>query len=487
MSFLATLNIGFVVFALCASIFNLWVYSMRPREAAHLWISVSSIGVAWLAAGYAAGYAAQTLAEAQRAQLLAMVGALPLVGGFVRFSELFAGVESRLLRFCFPYSAVMCGAAYAKPALFFSGELIQVAGPFGQHNVQAGLAPSAGIFLLGFTVMIVRLVDLYARRARTIDGGSLITVALAGFGGCMANDLCVATGFYSGPWLLPLGFSLFSGAFGALLLRRLVRSHAEIERSASELHALVEVRTAELRRKDLELAHGARLGTLGALAGGIAHEIEEPLAAISSRVKELRDAWRDEARPGVFRELVAGSQHSVERIRIVVAELLRLARREEGVSERHDLPAIVAGVLPIAGYELQRRARLETHLASAPAVSGDAAMLSQIVLNLLVGAIHAIPEQALPSEHRIELSTGEQGGSARLVVSDNVPALPTEATAGLFDLAAAGGGEDQRKIGFAVTKQLVERHGGALCIESGPTGTRATVDFPAAGPPGDSE
>lgn len=479
MSFFALVNLGFAAFALCVAIFHLWIYRMRPRDAAHFWIAVVSLGVVWVAGSYAALYEARSLGEAQRAQLAGMVAALPLVIGFVRFSELYVGVENRLLRLCVPYSVVMLAAAYAKPSLLFNGELIRVSLPLGGEYVRAGLAPSAGIVFLGFAVMILSVVGIYARRARTIEGGGLITLALAGWGAGMAHDLCVAVGLYEAPWLLPLGFSLFSGAFGSILLRRLVRAHTKLERSAGELHTLVETRTAELRRKDLELAHGARLGTLGALAGGIAHEIGEPLAAVSSHVKELRDAWRDERRPAAFGELLTQSQHRIERIRTVVAELLQLARREESQPGRHELHAIVAGVLPIAGYELSRRARLETDLASAPAVAGDGAMLAQVVLNLLVGAIHAI-EHSAPQGPLITLSTGGHAGGARLVVSDNAPALPTELAADLFELAAAGGGEDQRRIGFVVTKQLVERHGGTFTIESGEAGTRVTVDLPAA-------
>jgi signal transduction histidine kinase len=166
----------------------------------------------------------------------------------------------------------------------------------------------------------------------------------------------------------------------------------------------------------------------------------------------------------------------------VVAELLQLARREEGLRGTHDLPAIVAGVLPIAGYELRRRARLETHLASAPPVSGDAAMLSQIALNLLVGAIHAFPETPSPTDALISLTTETRDGRARLVVEDNAPTHASDAAVDLFELGAQDGSEQlERRVGLAVTKQLVERHGGNVAVEGGSFGTRITVEFPAGG------
>ena len=482
MNFVAILTLGLAVFALGTAIFNLWIYWMRPRAPAHLWLGVASIGVMWLAVGLASNYGARSLEESQNALLVALGGALPLVAGFIRFSELFAGIRHPLLRASIPYTALVTGVTYAKPALFFDGTATHVISPFGSQTVIPGLSPIAAVAYFGFGLIIAGIVGAYAWRARQIDGGRIIAGTLALWGACMINDMCVGLGVYWGPWLLPLGFVAFSGTFGALLMMKLVQSHRHVERSTGELHALVETRTDALRRRDIELAHGARLATLGALAGGIAHEVELPLAAIDSRVKELRGAWRDATRPGAFSDLLAEAQGNVERIRSVVAELLQLARREEGRRGVHELPIIVSSILPIAGYELRRRARLETHLASTPPVAGDAAMLSQIALNLLVGAIHAFSEAGMTREALIHVSTETRAGRARLVVSDNAPTLPSEVATDLFELAAATGNERERerRVQLAVTKQLVEQHGGDLEIESGANGTCVSVEFPPA-------
>jgi signal transduction histidine kinase len=484
MSFVAMLTVGLAVFAWGTAAFNLWIFWMRPREAAHLWLGIASVGVMWLSVGLAAAFEAQSVAQAQSALLLALGGALPFAAGFVRFSQLFAGIEHPLLRGYFPYAALVTAATYANPKFFFSGEGVEIESWFGHRYVQAGLSPWAGAIYAGFAVMILGVVAAYARRVRQIEGGPLITGALGVWAACMINDMCVGLRLYWAPWLLPVGFAAFSAVFAALLLRRLVHSQGHVERSAGELHALVETRTGELRRKDLELAHGARLATLGALAGGIAHEVEEPLAAIDARVKELRHAWRDPTRPGAFAALLQDALRSVERIRAVVAELLQLARREEGQRGTHQLPEIVASVLPIASYELRRRARLETHFMTAPCVYGDAAMLSQIALNLLVGAIHAFPESPRAEHARISLTTDERDGRASLEVEDNAPSLPSDAASDLFELTPTSGAERERRLGLAVTKQLVERHGGSLEIESGSFGTRIRVLLPGALPEG---
>jgi signal transduction histidine kinase len=479
MQFVATITLGLAFFALGTAAFHLWLFWMRPRDPAHLWLGVASIGIVWLSAGLAASYDARSLAEAQSAPLLALGGVLPFVAGFIRFSELFAGIRHWLLRAAIVETALIIGVLCADPALVFDGTAREVF-RFGSRLVYAGLSPFAWIVYASFGLVIAWLVAAYTARARQLEGGRAIAATIGLFGICMVSDMCVGLGLYWAPWLSPLGFVAFGTTFSSLLLRRLVLSQRQVERSAGELHALVEARTDALRRKDLELAHGARLATLGALAGGIAHEVEGPLAEVDGKVKELRNAWRDESRPRAFGDLLAGAQRSVEHIRSVVDELLQLARREEGRSGNYELAAVVAGVLPIAGYELRRRARLETHLASTPLVRGDSAMLSQIALNLLVGAIHAFPDAPAAPTALVHVSTEERGGRACLIVSDNVPAPPSEVAAHLFELPAVSDGELERRLQLAVTKQLVERHGGTLEIASGPQGTRVRVELPAA-------
>jgi signal transduction histidine kinase len=482
MEIVATITLGLAAFALGAAILNAWIFWMRPREPAHLWLGVACIGVTWLAAGLAATYGARTLDAAQEAMLLALVGALPLVAGFIRFSELYAGIRHPFLGAGIAATGAFTVLIAAQPSLFFDGTVREVAMPFGAPLLQAGVSPLAHLAYALFAAMVVMLVVAYARRARSLDGGRSIAAAIALWGACMLNDMGVGLGVYTAPWLLPLGFVGFAGVLGSLLLRRLVLSKRQVESSADELRALVDARTEELRRKDLELAHGARLATLGALAGGIAHGIERPLAAIDAHVKELRSAWRESAQPGAFAELLASAQRNVEHVSGVVAELLQLARREEGRRGLHELATVVAGVLPIAGYELRRRARLETNLTSTPPIHGDGAMLSQIALNLIVGAIQAFPESPPQPNALISLTTEARDGRAWLVVHDNVPAPPSGSAIDLFELSgiAEGERERERRLQLAVTKQLVERHRGTLEIESGLAGTRVLASFPAA-------
>ena len=473
------ITLASAAFALCTAVFNLWIYSMRPRETAHLWLGVASIGVVWLSAGFASAYQATTLAVAQDWQLDALIGVVPFVAGIARFSEVFAGARHPLVRWTVPYSVVWVGVSIVRPDLHFSGEGYEIATWTGETYLLPRISTLGLAFLLPIASALPYLGRAYLQATRTMESGWLVSQSFVVFGACLVNDLAVICGVHGGPFLTPLGFTAFGGALGAILLMRLVRSHAYLERSAEELHTIVEARTAELRRKDIELAHGARLATLGALAGGIAHEVSRPLDAVTRHVKELRSTWRDPLQPRAFREQLAGAQLGIERIRVIVAELLQLARRGEGQRGKYELAEIVAGVLPVASYELKRRARLETHLASAPLVVGDAAMLAQIALNLIVGAIQIAPD-AQARGRAISIETQERAGRAQLAVVDDGPPLGAIADAALFDGTPLSADDAQRRLGYAITKQLVERHGGTLEVESSERGNRVIVEFPPA-------
>jgi signal transduction histidine kinase len=470
---------GFAAFAFCTAVFNLWIFWMRPRDPAHLWLGVMSLGVMGLSSSWAGTYQATTLAEAQACFEHGLLGAIPFAAGMVRFSEHFAGIRHPLLRGAIAYLALGVAVLLAAPELYFTGRGLEnrVSGEF--TFVLPEITFIAGLFQVPFIGAIAYVAWAFVRAAPRIDRGGAISAALVVFGVCLTNDLCVALRTHWTPFLSPLGFAVFSGTFGSLLLRRLVRSQRHLERSAAELNALVDARTEELRRKDLELTHGARLATLGALAGGIAAQVNAPLLEVAGHVKELRDAWQEPARRGSLRAPLGQAQRGMERIRVVVAELLQLARREEGASARLELARIVANVLPVASYELSRRARLHTNLASAPQVFGDPAMLAQIALHLIVGAIQSTPENAAEGAAVVSIETGERAGRAYLAVTDTGAPISEGAVAALFDPSARDE-SDVRRASYAVTRQLVERHGGTFAIESSRAGNRVVVEFPPA-------
>jgi signal transduction histidine kinase len=469
----------FALLALCAAGLNVWLFAQRPREPAHLWLALAAAGVVWLATGYAALYGADTLAGAQRAQLVALTAALPIVIGFSRFTNSFLQTKpARLQRIAPLYTLAVVLLPTLHPPLFFSGEIVERrVEPFDDRYLQAGITPVAAIALALFLPLFVELVATYFRNRDRVDGARPLAFALLFWALCGLNDMLAFQGWMPTMHGMALGFCWFAFIFTGLLMRRFVAAASRVEASAEALAHEVEERTRLLREKDLELAHGARMATVGALAAGLAHEINDPIAFASSNLNHLAESWRSTDVTG-FDEVLGETRDGVERVRRVVSELLRLARRAETPEGPVDLREVVNSILPIVQPEARWRARIVTQLEPVPPVRGEERLLGQVVLNLVVNAVHSLPE-GQPDRYTVRIETRFREGHVLLCVQDDGPGIAQEALPHLFDpfappRADLGGAE----LGLAVTHQLVARHRGRIDVETSAQGTRFTVELP---------
>lgn len=471
----------FALLALCAAGLNVWLFAQRPREAAHLWLAVAAAGAVWLASGYAALYDAETLLEAQRAQLVALTAALPIVIGFSRFTNAFLQTKpGKLQRIAPIYTLSFVLLPTIHPPLFFSGEVaLRSVEPFGESYVQASLTPLAVVVFSLFLPLFAELVRHYASNRDRIEGARPLAFALAFWALCAGMDILAFLGWLPAMHGMALGFCCFAFLFTGLLMRRFVAAASRVEASAEALQVEVEERTRLLREKDLELAHGARMATVGALAAGLAHEINDPIAFASSNLNHLAGSWRTTDVTG-FDEVLGETRDGVERVRRVVSELLRLARRAESPEGPVDLRQVVMSILPIVQPEARWRARITTQLDPVPPVRGEERLLGQVVLNLVVNALHSLPENQ-PERYTVRIETRFREGLVVLRVQDDGPGIEKEALPHLFDPFAPQRADlGSTELGLAVTHQLVSRHRGRIDVETSAQGTSFTVELPPA-------
>jgi len=477
----ALVTASFALLALSVAVFNLWLFSQRQRERAHLWLAVAAAGVMWLATGSSALYGATTLAEAQEAQLVSLASALPIVIGFARFTGTFLQTTPGPLLSVAPvFTLAVVLVTAIEPAFLFTGEIIETRVlPFGQAYVFAELSPFAACVIALFLPLFGELTWTYAKHRHHVEGARPLSFALALWSLCAVNDICVYLGLLPSVHLMAFGFCVFACLFTAILIRRFVQAGARVEASAEALQLEVDERTRRLRQRDLELAHGARMATVGTLAAGLAHEINDPIAFVSSNLNHLARTWRA-SEATAFDGVLAETRDGVERVRRVVSELLRLARRAEGPEGPVDLRRVVESILPIVKPESRWRARISTELEPVPAVLGEERLLGQVVLNLVVNALRAIPE-GQPDRHEVRIETRYREGAVTLRVRDDGPAIASEALPRLFDPFAPPRPEaGDVELGLAVTHQLVTRHRGRIDVETGRSGTTFSVHFPPA-------
>jgi signal transduction histidine kinase len=471
---------SFVLVALCLAVFNLWIYAQRPREAAHLWLAVAAAGAGWLATSASALYGANTLAEAQRAQLICFASALPMAVGFLRFTEAYLKrPASPLLRLAPLYTAAVVLVPTLEPAWFYTGRALAArVEPFGQQYVLAEFSTLATVAMVAFLPIFAEQIWTYARSPVAGREARHLSIALAVWSVCAVNDISALLGLHHGPHLMALGFCVFACMFTALLLRRFVGASARIEASAEALQAEVDERTRRLRESDLAVAHGARMATMGALASGLAQDIRDPIRLVTGNLDALARHWHDTAGPELD-ALLEQAREGVERVHRVVSELLRLARRPEGPEGPVDLGRVIESILPIVGPESRRRARIATRLDPVPPVQGEERLLGQIVLNLIVYALRSIPAGE-PDAHEVRVETRFSEGAVLLRVHDDGPPIPHEQLPRLFDPFAAARAEDGPELGLAVTHQLVAHHRGRIDVETGDQGTTFSVHLPPA-------
>jgi PAS domain S-box-containing protein len=228
------------------------------------------------------------------------------------------------------------------------------------------------------------------------------------------------------------------------------------------------------------LAHAARrsekLAALGTLAAGLAHELNNPIGIMSSRI-ELMLLEGGAALSGEVREDLQVLHRQAQRVARITQGLLSFAHRSAGEHVPIDLNHIVREMLLLVERQIVKAGvRMRVDLApELPAVLGDADTLQQVVLNLVTNARDALVEGG-----DIEIVTrSPKPSTIELIVADTGPGIAPEDLARLFDpfftTKPHGTG-----LGLSITHGIVSEHSGTIDVESSPgEGTRFILTFPA--------
>jgi len=235
-------------------------------------------------------------------------------------------------------------------------------------------------------------------------------------------------------------------------------------------------RTDELRAQR-ELIAREKLATVGEIASGVAHEVNNPLAAIRMEAELLGRASKD---PDTNTTAMTITRE-VDRAARIVRSLLRLARRADTTPTRVQINDLVHDVAEIRQRVLradnvQFRTRLDQ---SAPPVLGLGQELQQVVINLVTNAEHVVKGR---DPAVIQLTTQAREGWVRLVVEDSGPGIPVEIRGRIFDPFFTTKGPDEGTgLGLAICQRVVTEVGGKIWLEdSALGGARFVVEMPAA-------
>ena len=222
-----------------------------------------------------------------------------------------------------------------------------------------------------------------------------------------------------------------------------------------------------------------RLAYVGALAGGLAHEIKNPLSTMTITLGLLREdleARRGDPEKALRRVKVL--EREVARLEEILADFLQFAGRHPLERRGTDLNALVSEVLDfITPSALKKRIEVRSHLSpEVPPLMLDRDRVKQALLNLVLNAL-----EAMAGRGELLVQTTVRGGAVRLDVTDTGPGIPPEILPRIFE-AYFSSKKTGTGLGLPIARRIVEEHGGILEVftEVG-KGTRFTIWLPADG------
>jgi PAS domain S-box-containing protein len=264
----------------------------------------------------------------------------------------------------------------------------------------------------------------------------------------------------------------FAGADQVLVALTDISERRRAERAAAQQRA--------------EFAHLSRVAMLGELSGSLAHEINQPLAAILGNAQAaLRFLGRDPPALAQVAEALQAIVGNDRRASQVIERLRALLRKEEAAHEPVDLNELVGDSLRLLRSDLESRGvRASTALRRAlPRVGGDRVQLQQVLLNLILNGCEAMDERPPPRPLELRTDLGADGWVC-VEVADRGPGIVPEHAERMFEAffttKAQGLG-----IGLALCRTIVQAHGGRIgAVPNAGGGARLRVELPAldAGP-----
>ncbi|HSD87122.1 MAG TPA: ATP-binding protein [Kofleriaceae bacterium] len=243
-------------------------------------------------------------------------------------------------------------------------------------------------------------------------------------------------------------------------------------------------------RKQLQerVALAERMASIGTLAAGVAHEINNPLTYIVLNLTLLDrqlsnlDSKLDAPLLTKLRGMVSQARYGTDRVSGVVRDLQSLTRVRDDQITLVDPIAVLERCFEISDHQVRHRARLVRDLAPVPAVRGSEGRLVQLFLNLIINAAQAIPE-GCADQHTIKVSTGlTSDNRVRIEISDTGAGIAPEALGRIFDpfFTTKSIGEGTG-LGLAICRSIVTALEGEIDVESAVgKGTTFRVTLPVA-------
>lgn len=269
--------------------------------------------------------------------------------------------------------------------------------------------------------------------------------------------------------LQSISVQLASSIIQAGLIQQLNKKNKKLEKTLTEL-----------RETQMQLINTEKMASIGQLVSGVAHEINTPLASISSNSKLISKILSSEniseQQLDILKELNSIDNEATNRISNIVKSLKRFVRLDEAEFQEADINNEIDLTLKLIAHELKKNIQVIKNYSPLPPVLCSVNMLNQVFMNILVNACHSIKEE---EKGEIIISTFVDGNNLVVKIKDNGCGIPLELQSKVFNV-----GFTTKKIGIgtglglSISKKIIELHKGSISFASKEgIGTEFTVSI----------
>lgn len=260
-------------------------------------------------------------------------------------------------------------------------------------------------------------------------------------------------------------------------------SFNQMEDRLKDTLSSLELAIKNLHEKQEELVEAEKLASLGRIAAGVAHEINNPLAIVNEKaglIQDILEMSGDLQNKEKFSNLTDGIIGSVNRCRTITHRLLGFARKMDVTIETMDLNESIREAKEFLGKEiLFKSIRFEMNLMEGlPKINSDKGQLEQVFLNIMKNAIDAVEEGGL-----VTVSTGTKDEDTVCVsIRDNGTGIPDDKLKQIFEpFFTTKGREKGTGLGLFVSYGIMKKLGGSIIVENGvDKGTTFIIDIPVS-------
>jgi len=261
------------------------------------------------------------------------------------------------------------------------------------------------------------------------------------------------------------------------------RMAEQVENYTGTLQESVREAVAETEQKERALVQSSRLATIGTLAAGVAHEINNPIGGMQNAIHRLLQAEGLTEKQVVYLNLV---KDGLSRVSRTTRRMLEFAPKD-AMSTAFDVGTAIGGAYALVEHRCQQNnvafevAMPEGRMldnGALPRVHGDSHEIQQVMLNLFLNSLDAMEGQV----GKITVTCSVAGPMVRVVVKDDGPGMKEELLARVFDpFFSQKDRPDASGLGMFISYSIVQNHGGSLTIDSAEgAGFQTTIELPIA-------